>query len=728
MKLGGLGSASRGLRSLFDGGATAGLSDGQLLARFAGRSAEDEAADAAFEALMARHGPMVWGTCRRILRDSHAAEDAFQATFLILARKAGSIRVEDSLGRWLHGVGVRVALRARDVGARRRTVGIPPADLVDPKGAGDGWTEVRAVVDEEVARLPVALRTVVVLCHIEGLTRERAAAHLGCPPGTVDSRLARARSLLKARLTRRGMAPASTALAAWVGASAGSAFAAPPIPASLLRATLAAAPGGIAVAPLAGIVPAAVANLVRGHLRGTMMTTTIPATITSALLVGLAAAGLIAGGEPSAGGPPAVSPAAHQEPAPPPPAPVPSLAERVKAVQAEYKAASKAFYASVPDNATRAQRDEMYGRLAPREGDYLKRALDLADTDPANPAARDAWLWVWAEGARNTDGVGLRSLQLAQAASGLLAHHANDPRVARSTLAATNLISRNRDNLRRGLYEKATDREAKGVACLALGRYLASKATYLDFVRTNPVQPFLRYGVHDDAGKPIVVEGTVKQYDDEYWQHLRSCDKGAMQEEARSLLGRVIAEYGDIPYDPWKYEGDKVVRNPNPRPLASLAEAQLDDMDRLIAGEPAPLLAGTDLDGKPLDMAEHRGRVLLLVFWTAGCGPCLRDIPHERELIERYRDKPFSLLGVNCDEDLAAAIKVVRERGIAWPSFADGADGPMYARFHVPSFPTVVVIDAKGILHAKKASMGDDLDKLIERLVAEALAERSGSR
>ena len=181
MNLGVMGSAGGELRALFEGGSTAGLSDGQLLDRFAsGRG--DASAEAAFAALVARHGPMVWGTCRRILRDTHAAEDAFQATFLVLVRKARSVRVDDSLGRWLHGVGVRVALRARASAGRRAGSDL---ESVDPSRLpGDLMLlDLRAAIDEEVDRLPPAYRSVVVLCHLEGLTRERAASRLGCPVG-----------------------------------------------------------------------------------------------------------------------------------------------------------------------------------------------------------------------------------------------------------------------------------------------------------------------------------------------------------------------------------------------------------------------------------------------------------------------------------------------------------------------------------------------------------------
>src|SRR5262249_368681 len=162
--------------------------------------------EGAFAALLARHGPMVLGVCRRVLRHTQDAEDAFQATFLVLARKAGAIGRREALGGWLYGVACRVAARARALLLRHRpTAHRPTADVPEPVGAGaavDGASggEVRLALQEEVARLPAKYRGPVVLCYLEGRTHEEAALDLGWPVGTVKGRLARARELLRRRL------------------------------------------------------------------------------------------------------------------------------------------------------------------------------------------------------------------------------------------------------------------------------------------------------------------------------------------------------------------------------------------------------------------------------------------------------------------------------------------------------------------------------------------------
>ena len=210
------GDFGRHLGRLFGAGSAVGLTDGELLERFAHR--RDEAAEAAFETLLARHGAMVLTVCRQVLGDPHAAEDAFQATFLVVVRRAGSLRVREpgSLGPWLYGVAYRIALKARQGAARRRArehrVAVPD---VDRSSAAIEHGELQALLHDEVNRLPAKYRAPVVLCYFEGRTHDEAAAVLQWPVGTVRGRLARARGLLRARLDRRGLAPGG-----WIGAYA----------------------------------------------------------------------------------------------------------------------------------------------------------------------------------------------------------------------------------------------------------------------------------------------------------------------------------------------------------------------------------------------------------------------------------------------------------------------------------------------------------------------------
>src|SRR5262249_48381362 len=150
--------------------------------------------EAAFETLVRRHGPMVLSVCRRILRNQHDAEDAFQATFLVLVRRAATLRSPVTIANWLHGVAYRTALEARSLAARRRAreAAVLPRTMMPE----DPWAELAPVLDQELGRLAERYRTIVVLCDLEGKTRKEVAGQIGCAEGTVASRLARGRSIL----------------------------------------------------------------------------------------------------------------------------------------------------------------------------------------------------------------------------------------------------------------------------------------------------------------------------------------------------------------------------------------------------------------------------------------------------------------------------------------------------------------------------------------------------
>lgn len=234
------------------------VTDAQLLERFL-----RERDEAAFELLMWRHGPMVFGVCRRVLHHTQDAEDAFQATFLTLARKAATIGKRESLSGWLYMVAYRIALRARTRGARRGQKEKPLEELpIDPHSCdpadATAWRELRRLLDVELSRIPEKYRTAFILCHLEGKTCEEAAEHLGCPRGTVQSRVGRARERLRSRLTLRGWVPGSASLIDLVEEQAAPLSAvAPALVYTTVHAALLVTLGKV----LAGVVPSAVVDL-----------------------------------------------------------------------------------------------------------------------------------------------------------------------------------------------------------------------------------------------------------------------------------------------------------------------------------------------------------------------------------------------------------------------------------------------------------------------------------
>ncbi len=274
------------IRTLFEAGTVVGRSDGELLARFL--AADGSARELAFAALVERHGPMVWRVCRDVLRESNEADDAFQATFLILARRAGGIRKRSSLGPWLYGVALRVARCARRKAGRRRNREQVAALPEQEEVVSDvDRLDAAPILHEEVGRLPEKYRSPLILCYFEGLTHDQAASQLGWPVGTVRSRLAEARDRLRPRLLRRGVAP-SVAILAATGRVEGSAI----VPAALVSATVGMAVG----AGAAGTVPAVVAALVGTTLREMtlMKLSMIAIGLVATALVGTAGVGLIA--------------------------------------------------------------------------------------------------------------------------------------------------------------------------------------------------------------------------------------------------------------------------------------------------------------------------------------------------------------------------------------------------------------------------------------------------
>ena len=264
----------RDIQSLFDTGTLNGLSDRQLLERFAGR--RDASSEAAFEMLVLRHGPMVLRVCRNVLGDSTDAEDAFQATFLVLVRRCGSIRRLESLGSWLYGVACRVAARARVDSAKRRTAekrgALRVVQAVDANGPGEpDCAEFGALIQEEVRRLPEKHRAVVALCYWQGLTQEQAAARLGCPLGTVRSRLGPVRTRLHRQLTRRGLAPLSGLVAAALDARSVEAAHLSLVPNLLIRSTITASAQILAGRAVSDVASTSVAVLTQSVLRRMFM-------------------------------------------------------------------------------------------------------------------------------------------------------------------------------------------------------------------------------------------------------------------------------------------------------------------------------------------------------------------------------------------------------------------------------------------------------------------------
>jgi RNA polymerase sigma factor (sigma-70 family) len=289
----------RDLRGLRDAQALAAVSDAQLLDWFV--RGHDEAP---FAALVRRHGPMVWSVARRVLANRHDAEDVFQATFLVLARKAPAIRKAESLGCFLHGVAHRLALKTRLQQARRqarekRATGLRPGG----RGNEPALAEVQAALDVALGELPPKYREALVLCYLEGHTQDQAARRLGCPLATLRTRVARGRKLLRQRLAKHGLNLSSAGVAALLLASAAPAAA----PAALVDVAVTTALPFAAGQPAAQLCSQQVAGLVEGALKAMFLTRVKTASALLLLTVGLVAAAALARETLAARQPPAGS-------------------------------------------------------------------------------------------------------------------------------------------------------------------------------------------------------------------------------------------------------------------------------------------------------------------------------------------------------------------------------------------------------------------------------------
>jgi RNA polymerase sigma factor (sigma-70 family) len=242
----------------------AGLSNGQLLDRFIERRDE-----AAFSVLVRRHAALVWGVCRRVLGHHHDAEDAFQATFLVLAHKAASVRPREMVANWLYGVAYRTALKARGLSAKRRLRERQVSHMPEPQtGQDTRWPDLEPLLDQELACLPDKYRVAILLCDLQGKTRREVARQMKIPEGTLSSRLTTARTMLAKRLARHGLTLAGGLLGSLLSRNAAMAGA----PASVVSSTIAAAGAFAAGKAAAGLVSIRIATLTQGVLKAMLLT------------------------------------------------------------------------------------------------------------------------------------------------------------------------------------------------------------------------------------------------------------------------------------------------------------------------------------------------------------------------------------------------------------------------------------------------------------------------
>lgn len=336
-----------------------------------------------------------------------------------------------------------------------------------------------------------------------------------------------------------------------------------------------------------------------------------------------------------------------------------SRRERFEGLKAEYDRKFEEFKKAAQKSTGEADAAEVR-KLRPTAKDYCNRFMALANENAADDVACDALVWVVEHHDQR------ESLQQLEEAIGLIAkHHLATPKLKEIIPALAYSHSKPAVVLAEALIEKGGNREVRGYACMfsAIGRYAQ-------------------------------FEGKFEDKDD---KHLA---------EIRTLLLRVQKDYPDIQLDNKRF--------------GRIAEGLLFELAHLIPGKVAPDIEGADLTGKKMKLSDHRGKVVVLVFWGSWCGPCMGEVPYLRKLMASFRDRPFTVVGVNSGDTREKAAKAIRDEKMTWPVFLDGEDGPIVERWAVLHFPTVYVLDAKGVIRLKQLSDQDEFEKIIAELVKQA--------
>jgi RNA polymerase sigma factor (sigma-70 family) len=710
------------LRSLWTAGSGVGLSDSELLARFA--DGAPDASDTAFEVLVDRHGSMVLRVCRDILDDPHDADDAFQATFLVLVRRAGTIREPRRLSSWLHGVATRVALRARREAARRRQVeelgACIGARLIDCRGVS--FPE--PALHEELARLPEKYRAPIVLCYLQDLTHEQAAQHLGWPVGTVRGRLARARELLRGRFERRGL----TVPAAFLGAGLITGKARAFVPAALAESTVTAA-GAVAASSRA----AHSGPLVRGRGRG-IFAKVIPGTAIAALLIsGAIGLGLLA--------------AASRLSAPAQPVQQPK--------------------GNATDSRDHADRSEIQGTWS--MFDEIVYHLDGI----AQPPKRYKFTWsITADTITTNDDEGFASQ---------VYRYKLDPTAHPKTIEMESLtlgftlhgIYRLEGNAltvcfghdRPGTFEEGPGRirvvlPREGRTPVALApEYPNARGCFWAWApkgslpssmsSTGGISAFIKKDPH---GALVVNLATVSRivngepervyrpvaFDDKKTRFLFGSDEGGVT-STPPLRDVALAhdefrlDPGRLPFDRVKCLGIEVVPREVRREEKEVAsteafqkarDAGIELLPRPQVGRPFPF-ALTE-EGKPLRSENFKGKVVLIDCWATWCTPCMAKMPQLKALYERRHAAGFEVVGVNFDQHRSRAEDAIKKLGLTWPQFFvpnaeaqrqlwDDATG-------ITGLPRLLLVDREGILRWDGGP--GEVEQRVEELLIKGPAEQ----
>jgi thiol-disulfide isomerase/thioredoxin len=372
------------------------------------------------------------------------------------------------------------------------------------------------------------------------------------------------------------------------------------------------------------------------------------------------------------------------------------LAEVQKLI-AEYDAADKKFNETAwPENPTTA--DSIHRYEVWPAWSYLPRFVKLAEAQPDDEAAFLCCQWIL----DRTDNAGNQDREIFNADQKaweiLAAHHISRPETPMLCLTACFRTGPAREQFLRDVLERRDiSQETRGIATMALGEFFALKYSIIETRQYDPPPTgFAKYW----EGRKAAKWGT----------DLVTANGSKFKADSIRLFHEVLADYADVPL---------TLSAPNFRHLKKLGEKatkSLHALEHLTIGSSAPGIVGKDLHGRPLDLAAYRGRVTVLTFWFTGCGPCMAMIPQEQRLVEKYQRHPFALLSICGDESLEQARKTAAEHKMDWPCWFDGGNGPIARDWNVLGWPSIYILDEKGVIVAKQLR-GDSLDTKLAELL-----------
>jgi thiol-disulfide isomerase/thioredoxin len=369
----------------------------------------------------------------------------------------------------------------------------------------------------------------------------------------------------------------------------------------------------------------------------------------------------------------AAAPGSEQSPEKPP-------AEQLKDLAKEYQDSLDAFQKAYREVRTEAKIIEFFRKNYPPPERLYPRFMVLAEKHSADPTAVDALVWV-------------------------VTHSSNEPRdtdtqrkaldvLRRDHLASDKLplvFERADEEFLRVVLEKSPHRHVRGLACYTLAESRLRRVRRVNRWRNeNPDWPKRQW---------------LKQTG---FAYLITTDVDQITKESEKLLEQVARDFADVP----------IAGRRNARTLGELAKGHLHEIRDLGVGNPAPDLTSSDLDGKAVRLADLRGRVVVLEVWATWCGPCREMIPHQRKLVERLKKKPFTLVSISVDEKRETVVEFLNKEPMPWMHWFNGPDGRIVADLNVGSYPTIYVLDEKGVIRYKDLR-GKLLDEAVDALLTE---------